>query len=36
MHTHGDPWFAGAMDDFRIYNYALGAEEIANLANNVD
>ena len=31
-HPYGDENFAGAMDDFRIYNNALGAVEIATLA----
>ncbi|MFC5468523.1 LamG-like jellyroll fold domain-containing protein [Cohnella suwonensis] len=28
---YGDPYFNGAIDDFRIYNRALGASEIASL-----
>lgn len=28
----GDPLFSGKIDEFRIYNYALGADEIASLA----
>ncbi len=29
---YDDPYFSGAVDDFRIYDYALGAEEIEALA----
>ncbi len=29
----GDPLFSGRIDDFRIYNYALGANEIKDLAD---
>ncbi|MEO7098790.1 MAG: LamG-like jellyroll fold domain-containing protein, partial [Luteolibacter sp.] len=30
-----DPLFNGKIDDFRIYNYALGAVEIADMANPI-
>lgn len=29
------PFFSGKIDDFRIYNYAVSPEEIANLAENL-
>jgi hypothetical protein len=31
-----DPMFKGTIDDFRIYNYALTAEEVAALADYTD
>ena len=30
-HTTSDPFFRGSVDDFRIYNYPLSAQEIATL-----
>lgn len=33
---NSDPYFNGRLDDFRIYNYALSAEEIANMMQDTD
>ena len=30
----GDPLFKGYIDDFRIYNYALAAEQVAAIMND--